>query len=222
MSDPATVGEHPSESGTDFCKSCNQPLAGRYYRVNGSINCERCAAKVIKPSPIDSPSAFARGVLFGIGGAILAALLWVAFQRAVEFAMDLSASKDGSFGILEIAVWLVSVGARLFACLAVGAITGTAIMFGSREACGLRYQIAGAILTTASMLTGLVLDSAHVTKASTLHQLASVFLHPDVYLRGFILLLFSIGAVWRITGVAETDVLGPFTPSDSSTPAAPA
>jgi hypothetical protein len=116
------TAEYKSSGGPDRCKSCDTTLTGRYYRINGSLACENCAERLKQQIPKDTHSAFVRGLLFGLGGAILGLILYAAF------------------GILTgLVIGYVS--------LAVGYIVGKAIKMGSGGMGGRRYQIAAALLT---------------------------------------------------------------------------
>jgi hypothetical protein len=79
-------------------------------------------AAISDRTPVDSPAAFVRGTLFGVGGAILGFALYVGFALATG--------------------WIVG-----FVSLAVGYIVGKAMLFGSRGAGGRRYQVAAVLLT---------------------------------------------------------------------------
>jgi hypothetical protein len=76
--------------------------------------------------PRDSPAAFTRGLLFGVGGAVLGLILYAAF------------------GIIT--GWMVG-----YVSLAVGYIVGKAIRMGSGGIGGRRYQIAALTLTYAAV-----------------------------------------------------------------------
>ena len=134
MSDPTftdgtpqfSTAEYPGAPGTDRCKSCNQAISGSYYRVNGVIACPACGERVKRQIPQDTPAAFTRGLLFGIGGAILGLILYAAF------------------GIIT--GWMIG-----YVSLAVGYIVGKAIRLGSGGIGGRRYQIAALALTYAAV-----------------------------------------------------------------------
>jgi hypothetical protein len=116
------TAEYKSSGGPDRCKSCDTTLTGRYYRINGALACENCAERLKQQIPKDAHSAFVRGLLFGLGGALLGLILYAAF------------------GILTgLVIGYVS--------LAVGYIVGKAIKLGSGGLGGRRYQIAAALLT---------------------------------------------------------------------------
>ena len=149
MSDPRSAdgtpqfstAEYPGAAGTNLCKSCNQAISGNYYRVNGVMACPACAARVKSQIPRDSHAAFTRGLLFGIGGAILGLVLYAAF------------------GIIT--GWMIG-----YVSLAVGYIVGKAIRLGSGGIGGRRYQIAALALTYGAVsLAAIPIWVAQVSKA---------------------------------------------------------
>ena len=73
------IAEYPSAPGTDTCMSCRQPAVGSYYRVNGALACARCKEQLEAQLPKDSHAAFVRGLMFGVGGAILGLILYSVF-----------------------------------------------------------------------------------------------------------------------------------------------
>ena len=115
-----------ASSGSDRCKSCNQPLTSSYFRVNGALACPACVDKLKAQIPKDTHSAFVRGLIFGIGGAILGMILYSAF------------------GIIT----GIEIG---YLALAVGFLVGKAIRMGSGNIGGRRYQVAAAVLTYAAV-----------------------------------------------------------------------
>jgi predicted lipid-binding transport protein (Tim44 family) len=120
------TAEYPGGSGPDRCKSCNQSIGSTYYRVNGVLSCAYCGEQAKLRGPKDSHQVFVRGLLFGIGGAILGLVLYSAF------------------GIITgLMVGYIS--------LAVGYIVGKAMMKGSNGVGGRRYQIAAVLLTYAAV-----------------------------------------------------------------------
>lgn len=121
-----STAEYSGKPGTDRCKSCNQALSGSYYRLNGVMACPACAERIKRSIPQDSHAAFTRGLLFGVGGAILGLVLYAAV------------------GIIT--GWMIG-----YVSLAVGYIVGKAISMGSGGAGGRRYQIAAVALTYAAV-----------------------------------------------------------------------
>jgi hypothetical protein len=110
----------------DKCNSCNQEIAGTYYRINGVLACERCTTQLQSQIPKDSHSAFVRALTFGIGAAILGLILYAAF------------------GIIT----GIEIG---YISLAVGWLIGKAMRKGSNGVGGRRYQITAAVLTYAAV-----------------------------------------------------------------------
>jgi hypothetical protein len=109
-------------SAEEVCKSCKRPLSGDYYRINGMLACASCANQVRQQGPKDTHSAFARGISFGIGGAILGFILFAGF----------------------VIITGISLG---YISLAVGFLIGKAMKMGSGGIGGRRYQVAAAALT---------------------------------------------------------------------------
>jgi len=113
-------------STSDTCKSCKQPISGEYYRINGALACRRCAQEVQSQMPKDTHAAYVRGIIFGIGAAILGLIIYAGF---------------GIITGLEIG----------YISLAVGFLVGKAMKMGSSGIGGRRYQIAAAALTYAAV-----------------------------------------------------------------------
>lgn len=111
---------------SDTCKSCKQPISGAYYRINGALACSRCAEQVQSQTPKDTHAAYVRGIVFGIGAAILGLIIYAGF---------------GIITGLEIA----------YISLAVGFLVGKVMKLGSGGIGGRRYQIAAAVLTYAAV-----------------------------------------------------------------------
>jgi len=70
------TAEYQEQKGINRCKSCDEPIAGQYYRVSGAMTCTACAQNTARHSRPDNNQAFARGVLFGVGGALLGLILY--------------------------------------------------------------------------------------------------------------------------------------------------
>jgi hypothetical protein len=242
------VAEYPSASGKDICKSCNQPVAGRYYRINGALACERCKQQLESQLPKDSHSAFVRGLIFGVGGAILGLILYSAF---------------GIITGLEIG----------YISLAVGYIVGKAMRMGSRGVGGRRYQILAVILTYAAVSMSAIpigisqyakekkeKAQTQVQKAPPANEelvepspepgsgatpaaqpakrkmslgaalaglavlgLASPFLElqdPFHGVIGLVILLVGIRIAWQLTASPKIDIIGPFVSQSPPAPAA--
>jgi hypothetical protein len=110
----------------DRCKSCNQPISGSYYRINGALACERCTTQLQSQIPKDSHAAFVRAILFGVGAGVLGLILYATFAISTGIVIG-------------------------YVSLAVGWLVGKAMRKGSNGVGGRRYQIAAAALTYAAV-----------------------------------------------------------------------
>lgn len=129
MTDPTpqfSTAEYQAQGGEEACKSCNQPLTGRYFRINGAQACERCTEQLKAQLPKDTHSAFVRGLLLGFGGFLLGLALYSGFTILTGIIIG-------------------------YVSLAVGFIVGKAIRLGSGGVGGRRYQIAAVVLTYAAV-----------------------------------------------------------------------
>src|SRR5580698_4363161 len=117
----ATAEYSGTRTGT-ACKGCGQAISGAYYQVNGMPACEKCTQQIKDQLLSDSHAAFVRGILFGVGGAVLGLVIYVAFALGTGLVIG-------------------------YISLAVGYIVGKAIVMGSKGRGGRRYQVAALVLT---------------------------------------------------------------------------
>ena len=120
------TAEYQETPDKDRCRTCIQPIKDQYYRVSGATTCPRCAEYLAKQTQPDTNAAFVRGLVFGLGAAVLGLIL---------------------YSVVGIATGL-QIG---YLSLAVGYIVGRAIMMGSAGAGGRRYQIMAVVLTYAAV-----------------------------------------------------------------------
>jgi hypothetical protein len=219
------TAEYSSQAAA-VCKSCGKALAGAYYRVNGMPVCGNCTQRIKDQMPVDTRSAFVRGILFGVGGAILGLTIYVGFALATG--------------------WIVG-----FVSLAVGYIVGKAIMFGSGGVGGRRYQVAAVLLTyTAVSMAAVPIAISQQMKQRSAQQrapasdsaiavapkmrslralgvltvigLASPFLdlsNPAHGVIGLIILFVGIRIAWRLTAGNVLHIAGPINdPAPAATP----
>jgi hypothetical protein len=191
----------------------------------GALICANCAQRVKDQMPKDTHRAFVRGILFGIGGAILGLGLYVVFALATGLMIG-------------------------FVSLAVGLIVGKAIIMGSGGAGGRRYQVAAVLLTYAAVSLAAVpiaisqnmkqrsaqqhsqtKDSATVGEPKmspikavgtlALVGLASPFLEladPVHGLIGLVILFVGIRIAWKITAGTRVNIIGPINEAVPATP----
>ncbi len=229
------TAEYSGQLAGDHCKFCNQAIVGNYYRVNNATACAACVQQVKLKFPTDTHAAFTRGLLFGVGGAILGLILYALF------------------GIVT--GWMIG-----YVSLAVGYIVGKAMMMGSGGIGGRRYQIAAVVLTYAAVsIAAVPINISQARKARravpaeqsqslhnpgeqstenatpapeltrpapkrhanlgealvmlTLVGLASPFLElqdPFHGLIGLVILFVGIQIAWKITQGISLQILGPF------------
>jgi hypothetical protein len=228
------TAEYVAKPDAQTCTGCRGLINGPYYRVDGALKCATCTEIARRQLPTDSHARFMRGLLFGIGGAILGLIVY------------------STFGIVTGLV----VG---YLSLAVGYIVGKAIHMGSRGAGGRRYQIAAVLLTYSAVSLSAIPMAISVARkqgpsshsqpsrspvknspiaSSTpgddasapndgpqahsfgaavgylaLLGLASPFLDlqdPIHGVLGLIILSVGIRIAWRLTAGSEAQILGPF------------
>jgi predicted lipid-binding transport protein (Tim44 family) len=120
------TAEYAGGAGAERCKSCGQSLGSQYYRVNGATTCNYCGEQALLRKPQDSHQVFVRGLLFGLGGALLGLIIYAGFGIVTGLMIG-------------------------YISLAVGWIVGKAIMKGTNGIGGRRYQIAAIALTYAAV-----------------------------------------------------------------------
>jgi hypothetical protein len=217
--------EYSGGAGESTCKSCGQPISGAHYQVNGAVTCSNCAQQVKDQMPKDSHSCFARGVLFGIGGAILGLVLYAAVALTTGLIIG-------------------------FVSLAVGYIVGKAVVMGSGGLGGRRYQIAAVLLTYMAVSLAAVpiaisqqmkqrsaqqhtqvsgsatvnapkMSPAKALATLALLGLASPFLalaDPAHGIIGLIILFVGIRIAWRMASGRPVTILGPINEPAAATP----
>jgi hypothetical protein len=120
------TAQYAPKSGADACTFCKQPVGAAYYRVKGAMACMPCGQKATANLPKDSHADFMRGLLFGVGGAVVGLAIYSTFAIATGLVIG-------------------------YVSLAVGYIVGKAMKKGSNGAGGQRYQIAAVLLTYAAV-----------------------------------------------------------------------
>ncbi|MGA3093120.1 MAG: hypothetical protein ABSD75_31375 [Terriglobales bacterium] len=120
------TAEYADLPGNDPCQFCHQPIAATYYRVNDALACTGCAEKMRGELAKDTHTAYVRGLLFGIGAAVVGMILYATFAITTGIVIG-------------------------YLSLAVGWMIGTAMMKGSGGIGGKRYQITAAALTYAAV-----------------------------------------------------------------------
>lgn len=120
------TAEYGSSPAASTCQVCKNPVGRTYYRANNAVVCGRCTDNLKRQLPQDNHAAFVRAILFGIGGFAVGMALYAGFVIATG----------------------ISIG---YLALAVGWIIGKAMMAGSNNVGGRRYQIVAVLLTYAAV-----------------------------------------------------------------------
>jgi len=120
------TAEYAHIPGTERCRICSSPIFNDYYRVNNQMACAKCAGEAREGQPSDSHAAFFRGMLLGVGAAILGLILYATFTIVTDFYLG-------------------------FIALGVGWLVAKAMLKGSNGIGGRRYQIAAVLLTYAAI-----------------------------------------------------------------------
>jgi hypothetical protein len=132
MSTPSFTNPTPQfgtaefKGGPDRCQLCGQTLGSSYYRVGPSQSCPACAEKAKFETPKDTHSAFVRGLIFGLGGALLGLIAYSGFTIVTG----------------------IEIG---YLSLLVGFLVAKAILMGSKGLGGRRYQVAAVLFTYAAV-----------------------------------------------------------------------
>jgi len=121
-----STAEYAHVPGTERCRICSNFISGEYYRINNQMACANCARQAQAGQPTDSHAAFLRGLLLGIGAAIVALAAYATFTIVTNFYLG-------------------------YLALGVGWFIAKAIKQGSNGLGGRRYQIAAVLLTYASI-----------------------------------------------------------------------
>lgn len=185
-----------ANSGEVPCRVCGKSVSGAYYRINGQTACPNCTRALQEKFPKDSNAAFARGLIFGIGGAVAGLILYVVFTLATKMMIG-------------------------FVSLAVGFIVARAMVFGSGGVRGRRYQLAAAILTYLAVSMSAVpigIGFGHHLRIvpAILLGLGAPFLElvdPANGLIGLVILFVGLNIAWRLTAAPTLKVEGPLTPA---------
>ena len=120
------TAESPDLPGTLHCTLCSSLLSNEFYGVNAQLACANCAAAARAGHPIHSRTAFKAGIVFGIGAAALAMVLFAGVTILTHLYLG-------------------------YAALAAGWIVGKAMMRGSNGVGGRQYQVAAVLLTYAAI-----------------------------------------------------------------------
>ncbi len=140
-----STAEYAHVPGSERCRICSNFISGEYFRINNQMACSVCAGQAVAGQPQDSHAAFLRGLLLGVGAAVIGLILYATFTILTHLY----------FGYIALGVgWLVA----------------KAIMKGSNGLGGRRYQIAAVLLTYAAIsLAAIPVGLAYLAQHRTTH-----------------------------------------------------
>jgi hypothetical protein len=183
------------KSEGNACAFCKTALSAGYYRVQGKLACANCTQKIQNSRPQDSHSAFVRASIFGS----VAAVVGMAAYAGVVIATG----------------WTIG-----YLALGVGYIIAKAMMKGSGNVGGRRYQTVAVMLTYAAISIAAVPIAFHegTQRLSlitiVLLGLASPILEfqsPGHGILGAIILFVGLRIAWSIAaGTRKLSIEGPY------------
>jgi hypothetical protein len=138
------TAEYLGTPGSDRCHFCQLPIAGDYYRLNGAMACRSCAEKARSEIPQDSHADYVRGLVYGIGAAVVGLIVYATFEIQTGIIIG-------------------------YLSLAVGWFIGKAMMKGSNGRGGRRYQITAALLTYAAVSMAAIPIWFHFARSEKQH-----------------------------------------------------
>ena len=137
----------------EHCVICSNYVSCEYYRINSQMTCPDCASRARTGRPIDSMAAFTRGLLFGIGGAILGLAFYASLRASSGWPVEYTSC----------------------AALAVGWLVGQGMISGSKNLGSRHHQVAAVLLTfcAVSIVPFLSVLRADYRNASSMADFAS-------------------------------------------------
>src|SRR5712692_6077319 len=115
--------EYSGGNSSPSCCVCKLPVVAEYHQLNGRVFCAACRAKVEHSiEKLGQSGSLARAALFGLGAAILGALIYYGVSAATGY----------EFGLIAVVV---------------GLLVGKAVRKGSGSIGGPRYQALAMVLT---------------------------------------------------------------------------
>jgi hypothetical protein len=200
-----STAEYAHIPGTERCSFCGNAISGEYYRVNTKMACSKCGGDAQRGQPTDSHIAFLRGLVWGIGGAVLGLVLYSTVIITVH----------------------MSIG---YLALAVGWLVGTAVIKGSNGIGGRRYQVIAVLFTYLAIsmssvplilseilqspqLAGHGINWVRAVPVLVKWGIASPFLkfrNPFNGIMGLVILFVGLSIAARLTAAKPLAVDGPF------------
>ena len=196
--------QYMQPAAIESCANCSTLLSSQYYVASGKKLCPECAKQAVNGTQATADhTAFVRAILFGIGGAIVGMFLYAAVTIALKATIG-------------------------YFALGVGWIVGKAMMQGSGNRGGRRYQIAAAAFTYAAISLAPILEVLYhiyarhtaianwgaVSQRLFVIGIISPFLefqgNPAWAAIGLFILFIGLRIAWRMTRARQLPIAGPY------------
>lgn len=201
-----TTADAPGSTAGVTCSACGQPIPDHYFDANGHALCEPCRDQLARQLEVPGGAGvFLHALAFGLGGAVLGAVLYYAVIAITNFEI----------GIVAIAI---------------GYMVGYAVRLATGQRGGRRFQVLALVLTYWSVglaYVPFVLNAIPKTgaSASTVNPFTALFGLVALSLALPVMAVFStlpggvLSAViigvgmhqaWRMTGLPPLVITGPY------------
>ena len=93
---PAADAAHTVADGKVWCASCRRPLTTEYHTANGAPLCGDCRALYeAAAQPVSKPALLTKSALFGLGAAVVGAVIYWAVMKFLNLEIGLVAILTG-------------------------------------------------------------------------------------------------------------------------------
>lgn len=228
-----STAEYAHIPGSERCRICNNLVSQEYYRVNGMMACQTCATEARNGQPKDSHAAFTRGLMLGIGAALVGMVLYATFTILTGWYLGYIALGVGYLVAQAIKKGANGLGGRRYQIAAVlltyAAISIAAIPIGISYSIKHTKEARQAQMEGSTSSNGTTIESTEADRGSK-HQsnlaalafqllmlgLASPFLElqdPGHGIIGLFILFIGLRIAWQLTASRPLEVEGPYTVS---------
>jgi hypothetical protein len=186
--------EYAGGNAGPACCTCKQPATPQYHQFNGRVFCTNCRQQIEQSiQQLHQRGSMAQAALFGVGAAVVGALIFYAVTSVTGYEI-------GLIGVL------------------VGFLVGKAVRKGSGSIGGTQYQVLAIVLTYVSIASRYVLEILHSAGASVdlpYLRLFGVALVAPVMggfqnILGMIIIGIALWQAWKMNRRVDVRFTGPF------------
>jgi hypothetical protein len=225
------TAEYAEKPDSEQCSHCNQPIIDSYYRLNDRSACPTCV-ELAKTNQLKTDGSFFRGLLFGIGAAIVGLIIYSAFAIATGWVIGYLSLAVGYIIAKAMLKGTGGVGGRklqfaavflTYSAVSLAAIPVAIHQYSGDKSAGknqVQTQTAGTSqnskgLSDTSQKSGSGEGTRFLSAIASLLMLglASPFLELSDGISGvlgLVILFVGINIAWNLTKGAELQILGPF------------